>query len=414
MGITEIWSLAFSALKERRLRTALTILMVIISATLLTSLNGMGAGFDNFIGEQLSQFAPNVLIVSTTSVVGGFGGGSQTPSSLAISDRTVKTIADIRGVDLVQPSYRGNVELIASGKSQTVQVTGIDHGNLLKVVPGLEVAEGDLVSRRDRVGVLLGHSVAYPPGESDKFTDVGRTIKAQISSVVDQGGSQKLVVETKSFIVRGILESSGNMIYDNSAFITLEAANALLDKAGKYDSMFVLTLSEEVNDSVEAEIQEKYGDNLSITSPKAIAETVRSVVSGVSMFIFGIATISMVVAAVGIITTLFTSVRERTREIGLFKALGFRNWQVLFMFLTESLTIGILGGTIGLLLGIVGAHAMSAAVRFGPNSPEIIPDFLPQDMAFVWALAVTLSLFAGLYPAWKASKLDPVVALRGE
>ncbi|MHC1589973.1 MAG: ABC transporter permease, partial [Candidatus Hecatellaceae archaeon] len=119
--------------------------------------------------------------------------------------------------------------------------------------------------------------------------------------------------------------------------------------------------------------------------------------------------------AVGIITTLFTSVMERTREIGLLKALGFKNWHVLVMFLSEALIVGIIGGSLGLVAGYFGAHLLlMRPVQFSHSAALIQPLFEVEGLVFVWLFTLAISLLAGFYPAWRASKLNPVEALRKE
>lgn len=119
------------------------------------------------------------------------------------------------------------------------------------------------------------------------------------------------------------------------------------------------------------------------------------------------------VGAVGIVTTLYTSVNERIREIGTLKAIGMQNSSVLLMFLSEATIIGIIGATLGLAAGTGGGFLLTAG--FGPRGDiDISPVYKPQDLAMSWLLSVFLSMLAGVYPAWKASKLDPIVALRRE
>ena len=128
-----------------------------------------------------------------------------------------------------------------------------------------------------------------------------------------------------------------------------------------------------------------------------------------------IALVALLVGGVGIITTLYTSVTERIREIGTMKAIGAQNGFVLALFLAEAMTIGIFGATLGLLLGIAGGFVLVAGFASnGPGTTGLTPVFLPTDLAQVWALSVGLSVAAGIYPAWKASRLPPIVALRRE
>jgi putative ABC transport system permease protein len=197
----------------------------------------------------------------------------------------------------------------------------------------------------------------------------------------------------------------------------------LMHKSGKYDGFLVAAESAEFVKSVEEEIRKLYGNDIGVTSPEAILETIREFTGGFTVFILGIALVALLVGAVGIITTLYTSVMERTKEIGTMKAIGAQKSNVLSLFMVEALIIGILGATSGLLAGIAGGYVLIAGIGSGgaseggdtSNTPSnISPVFLPSDLATVWGISVGLSLIAGIYPAWKASRLSPIVALRRE
>ena len=132
----------------------------------------------------------------------------------------------------------------------------------------------------------------------------------------------------------------------------------------------------------------------------------------------GIALVALLVGSVGIATTMFTSVTERTREIGIMKAIGAQNSTILALFLVEALIIGLLGAVIGLLVGVGGGYALvtefSSASKTHGLLSNLAPVFLINDLARVFGISVGLSIEAGLYPAWKTSKLSPIVALRRE
>jgi putative ABC transport system permease protein len=131
-------------------------------------------------------------------------------------------------------------------------------------------------------------------------------------------------------------------------------------------------------------------------------------------FISAIAYVSMFVGAVGIVTTLYTSVMERTREIGLLKAIGYGRNSILLMFLAESAIIGILGGLLGLAFGGIGAYVLLRVMPFGGGAQSITPYFVPTDLFQTFLISAVLSIAAGLYPAWRGSKLSPIAALRKE
>jgi len=215
-------------------------------------------------------------------------------------------------------------------------------------------------------------------------------------------------------LVRGILNELGTQQVDSGVFISLSAANTFFEKNSIYDLIYVITKGPEFNDRVEADIIEAYGKNIGVMSPKAMASTINEIMGTLLGFFSAIAAVSMFVGAVGIITTLYTSVMERTREIGLLKAIGYTGGTILFMFLTESFAIGLLGGLLGLAGGIAGAYVLIEFLPLAENAISITPYFGPADLAQVFLLACALSVMAGIYPAWRASTLSPITALKKE
>ncbi len=165
-------------------------------------------------------------------------------------------------------------------------------------------------------------------------------------------------------------------------------------------------------DVVEQEIRTLYGNNIGITTVKAILKTIEQFTGQIKAFLSSIAIISLIVGAVGIITTLYTAVIERTREIGTLKAIGAQNSDILALFLVEALLIGIFGATLGLLAGIGLGYGLSATVVPGNGSSP--PIYTANDMARVWMISVGLSIVAGVVPALQASRLLPVQALRSQ
>ena len=207
-------------------------------------------------------------------------------------------------------------------------------------------------------------------------------------------------------------------MFDSGVYLSLPAARTLLDKDSEYDGIYIITEDSQYNEYVEEEIKDIYEDNLGVSSPKAMAEQIGEGMGTMTQFMSNIAFISLIVGAVGIITTLYTSVIERTREVGLLKALGFNNNMVLLSFMIESMLIGAIGGLLGVILGIGGAYALGSGGGMMGGGPRmqssITPVFHLTDLLYVWLISFVLSIFAGLYPAGRASKLSPLEALRKE
>lgn len=439
MNFRDIFSLSFDALKERKVRSALTIVMVMVGSSLLVAVNGIGAGFAAFFNEQFSNLAPNILFVSSTqqdenSETGGpgIGGvGAPTTAKITLNNAVVNRLKSIPFVEEVIPSYQSQVDVESAGETKSYSVLSMDPTRLLVIAPTLGFVEGSSIRQNDPSSILVAEDVANPPGEDTPFISLGQSIKVRYSFVDPQTGESEQ--ETKNFVVSGIMESTGNPTIDEALVINEDSGNALFQKAGKFDSLFVATQSSDFVDVVEEEIRKLYGNDIGITTVKAILETIEEFTGGINAFLSSIAIVSLVVGAVGIITTLYTSVIERVKEIGTLKAMGAQNRTILVLFLIEALLIGIFGASFGLVAGIGMGYGLSAT--FGSDSSSdnsnedteevstsattsddssITPVYLAQDMAVVWVISVSLSMLAGLFPSWKASRYLPVEALRSQ
>lgn len=410
---SDIVGLSFGALSERKVRSGLTILMVVIGATLITSIYGLNAGMGNFVNQQLSILGANLLIVTPVPILVAQGPSGGAGSSVILNEQTVKTLKGISGVDVVVPVYSGGVRMVSHGTSRDLSIDGMDQRYLRAIYPTVSLENGAYLQTADSIGIVLGHEVAHPEGRTTPFATVGETVTLQFSFVEDTAQGQRSQVKTRVFQVKGILNSVGSQGVDSSAFITTSAANALFNKGGHYSAIYVVTKDSALNDQIEARIKKIYSDQIGVISPKSLASTIQELLGGFTGFISSVGAISLLVGAVGIVTTLYTSVMERTREIGLLKALGFRNGVIMVIFLAESAIIGIIGGILGVLGGIAGAQVLASLFAFGPES-MIRPVILPSDVVTVFGLSLLLSVGAGLYPAWRAARLDPIVALRKE
>lgn len=416
MNIREIFALSIDALRERKTRSALTIMMVVVGSSLMVALNGMTAGFSNFINFQFSKLAPNILFVTSAQGDGGndpFGGGPPPAPKITLNEAVVSRIRSLPFVDDVIPSYQAGIALEAGGKKTDTTVFSIDPQKLYVIAPTIEFVEGSSIRQNDPSTILLSDRVANPPGESTPFAVVGQTVRATYTFVDPDTGKQES--ESRSFVVSGIMEPTGNPTIDNSVVFNRIAGNAMLQKAGKYDALLVAAQSGDFVDAVEEQIRRLYGNDIGITTPEAILETINQFIAGFSSFTTSIALVALLVGAVGIITTLYTSVTERIREIGTMKAIGAQKSFILVLFLTEALMIGVLGASAGMGVGVMGGFVLIAGFASqDPSSQSLTPVFLAQDMATVWGLSVGLSVLAGMYPAWRASRTPPIVALRRE
>jgi putative ABC transport system permease protein len=417
MNFRQLFVLSFNAIKERKVRSILTILMVMAGSSLLVAVGGFSAGFTEFFNKQFSNLAPNILFVSSvpqsedgSTGGGGISGPSPSPTAkITLNQAVVSRIESLPFVDEVVPSFQETVTVSSRGDSKTNPVLSVNPNSLTIIAPTLEYVEGSSIREGDPSAAILAEDVAFPPGEDVPFAQLGEAIRLMYSFVDEAGDTQE---SSKNFVVSGIMESTGNPTIDSAIVINVDAGNSLFQRSGKYDSLFVAAQDSDSVDVVEEQIKAVYKNNIGITTVKAILETVQEFTAGITSFLFGIAIISLIVGAVGIITTLFTSVVERTKEIGTLKAIGASGSTILMLFLVEAIIIGIIGGTVGLLGGIGGGYMLTRSGPGADEGPPLDPVYTTADMVRVWLTSVILSMVAGFLPAWKASRITPIAALR--
>ena len=386
--------LALEALKERKIRSVLTILMVLIGSSLLVSINGLSNGTKNFVNQEFYKFGTNMIVVT------------QRGSDFQIEDWLVDKIKKIDGVVEVIPFIQTYATVYFQGEYRTVFVTGIDQSKMHYIYRGLKVEEGTLVPETDTSGALLGNQIAH---SFKNPVEVGQSIQITYK-YTDENGETKY--KKKSFAVRGILEYFGSFVspIDQVVFLSLKAADSFFNRNGRYDGLYVITEDPDLNDEIANYIKANW--DVDTLTPQSIKQTVDNIINTITFFMSSISFVSLLVAAIGIITTLYTSMLERIKEIGVLKAIGYRNYHILKMFLYEAAIIGLAGGTIGIVAGFGLAYFLKSI--FFAEMPFIYPVFSIDVVVQVWAMAIVLSIVAGLYPSWRASKLDPIIALKYE
>lgn len=411
MKLNETIVLSCNALSDRKVRTILTVLMVVVGSSLIVILNGLSAGQSEFIKNQLSQLAPEVLYVSPGQQ--SFRGDTS-PASITLSDVVINRINGMPYVKDVIPQYRGSVQINSQGNIINTSVLSMNPEKIYSILPKVEFEDGSLLKPNDASAVLVGYNVANPPGSAEPVVTIGQSIRTTFSYVDSNGITQK---EIRSFVVSGIIKLTGTNQIDEAIIINHVGGSALLHKSGRYDRLAVIAQSAESVDTVQQEINTLYGSTIGIVTPRAVLALRAQFTSGNNAFVLSVGYIALIVGAVGIVTTLYTSVTERIREIGTVKAIGAQNTTILSLFLVEALLIGIIGASLGLVAGVIGGFVFGSAFSPpmpGARSASITPIFLGADLLKIWILSVALSVGAGLFPAWKASRLSPMIALRRE
>jgi putative ABC transport system permease protein len=413
MLFSENFKIALRALRANKMRSILTILGIVIGVATVVALLAIGKGATASITQEIQNGGSNLLEVSAGRQQVGFGGGhgqSRQASYLYYADYEVleRGLTDNISamVAVVQSSYLIKFE----DESFNATVLGVmtDYQD----VRSLTVAEGRFVSDGDNnahsLVVVLGNQIATDL--FGKLSPIGKTIS----------------INGVKFEVVGVLDVKGSSIGspDDAIFIPIETAynklfgeTALRDGKKMVNNILVSVSTTEAMDSVAARIEfmirrsHKLGvsDELdfSVLSQTDVLSTLTSVTDTLTVFLGAIAGISLLVGGIGIMNIMLVSVTERTKEIGLRKAVGATRNQILTQFLIETVTLSLLGGILGILLGIGIAWVFALS--------GLIPSVITADailLAFTFALAI--GIFFGLYPAFRAANLHPMVALRYE
>ena len=408
-----MFALAFKALKSRRLRSSLTILGIVIGTALIVALIASTSGLTVNISAQMSKMG-----ITTLTVMPG--------PRVKISDSDIATISSMAGVREVIPYYSQRLQIDYGTTTLSITLYGLDQARIGSLFQGLELSRGSFADMYDPTGVVVGSSVFDPPEENLQGVDVGELLLLKGASSGRAGSS------TYGFLVKGVLKSFGTAGFtniDETVFATLVGAR-LVFKLNYYSGLFVISSSPEEVNTVTKSVQEYFGSEARIMNAKSMLETVQSVTNQLTLFMGGIAAVSLFVAGIGITNTMFVSIMERTREIGIMKAIGYGARDILELFLSEASIYGVIGGFLGTIAGTVLSFLLSGGLSGmgmgmgqpraagGPSgattSTEFTPLISPQLMAFSLLFPIGISILAGLYPAWRASRLNIVTALKHE
>jgi len=415
MRTSDIFKLAFKALRDRKLRSFLTILGIMIGSAIILALIASSSGLSAGVQSQVSKIGANTLTVSSARQF--FGGGSSSAQSYQLSQQDVNTIKSFQGVSDVVPYYSQRATISYGSNSIEGELIGVDGSALFTMYKGLSLNSGSLPNSYDPSAAAVGYSIAFPTGSSDQLT-----LNQMIS--ITLGGSTS---GSLTFLVKGIFSEYGRVLFsdiDATVFISLQSAQILL-KTQYFSGLYVMTGTAGDVTTVQQEIENYYGTQVRVMNAGSMVSSVESITSQMTVFLGSIGAVSLFVAAVGITNTMFVSVMERTREIGILKALGYRPKQIMGMFLSEAILSGIVGGVGGTVLGYVlsfvigGAMPMSGGFSMsGPgrtsSSTTFTPVFTPELIAFSLLFPIGIAVLAGLYPAWRASRMNAVVALKYE
>ena len=437
MDFKEILFLTFSSIKERKTRNALTILMIIMGCGLLVSLNSLSQGLIYFVEQNFKKILPNQIVISNTdkiqeSSIDGIRNKLQVlfdqnmslvGKNIPFDNKAMRYLKEIPGVQLINPAYQGVVMLNYQNYSQVTNVLAADFNNLTNIISNLDKGF-------DGLNLTSQNYVIIPQKISEKIFMNSSSLITN-NSVINEDknyfidnkkvtiNNLKEITSVKSnlpmndtFVVLRIINSTGNPIVDNSIFIDINKGKEILEKSDDYDLLFLTYDNIDKVDNIVKDVQKYFNNQVTILNSLEIIKSLTKFIIGISTFISSIAIFSLIVGSIGIIITIYTSVVERTREIGIIKALGGTNRVILGMFLTESVFLGMIGAIVGIIFGFLGSHVLLSGFLYFLNLPlNIYPVFNIIEISKIGIIVIILSIFSGLYPAYKGSKISPVHAL---
>lgn len=398
---------ALESLNANKMRSGLTILGIVIGVAAVIAMLAVGSGAQNTITGSISGLGSNLLFV--------FRGGNENvrnPKPLTVGD--ADAIADpfqAPSVEAVAPYISSNLSVSFGGESMSSSINGVTPEYLS--VRNYSLLDGEFITEEN----ILGRgSVAV----------IGVEVADKLFGHRDGLIGETLRIEGQPFRVAGVLTPRGGGAFgseDNVVIIPFSTAQSrLIRRSGdRVDFILVQAVSadlvnqasEEIAEILRARHRTELGaDDFQIFSQQDFVATAQSITSVLTIFLGGIAAISLLVGGIGIMNIMLVSVTERTREIGLRKAIGARKRDILIQFLTESSLLSMFGGIIGIGLGWTIAYVVGLIAA--ANNTELIPVVGIDAILLATIFSTAVGLFFGIYPANRAANLQPVEALRHE
>jgi putative ABC transport system permease protein len=413
MKLFKYLQVALESIVAHKMRAILTMLGIIIGVAAVLTTMGIGRGAAASITERIESQGTNLLSVSPGSSSSGGMATGGSAKTLTIGDAEALMNKDLHpAIAFVAPEYGENAQLVYGSTNTNNQITGVteiyDSVRSLTVDSGRFLSEDDVVSQRPVVVV-------------------GSELAADLFGTAEPVG-QTLRIGSQPFQVIGVLEESGGFgrnTPDEQAFVPIGLAQGRLFNAPRYRGEYTITslnvqsASAEVIDDAEKQIEMTLrlrhslgvddDNDFNVFNQASLLETASDITATLTIFLGSIGAISLLVGGIGIMNIMLVSVTERTREIGLRKAIGAHDSDILLQFLVEALVLCFLGGLIGVGLAF-GIGALLAQVPAFTFKVVIESDSLALALGF----SVMAGLIFGIYPAMRATRLDPIEALRSE
>ena len=394
--------IAFGSITSAKLRSTLTVLGIVIGVAAVIANVSLGASFNQHFTNEVTNLGSNFVYF-------------QGMQPKLFYDNELKTVESTPGISGVSPLKSQAAEVTYMSETKSIIVTGV--GQSYDEVANTKLQKGTFINDNDGYVAVIGHKVA-----NEKF-DRNISVRNSINIAFRVGEDEKV---TKTFKVKAIIQNPENTVVqaynDNEAIlIPIGVMNEILGE-NDYGGIFAMAEDpatiQEISDEADKRLARKFGisdrelaDKESrpyfLINQAEVLKQTDMMAAALSSFLTAVALISLLVGSIGIMNIMLVSVTERTREIGVLKSLGFTASDILFLFMVESIMLGVFGGILGSTVGIAGAYGVETLLKL----PVVFPFSLIVAGFFV---AVLVGFVSGVYPARKAAKMKPVDSLRHE
>ena len=404
--LKDYFFLGIKNLRRRHIRSWLTITGVFVSIAIIFVLVSLSLGLEHALTEHIRTLGADKLFIYPSMAAGIPG----TNNPIKMSTDEVEIVSRVSGVKAISYISMENGKIKFKGQTKYFRVFGFPldkaSSEVLYESSNLKIDEGKIFSENERNSIILGSEFKY--GKIFEHpVKVGDTIE----------------LNDRAFKVKGIFATLGNPADDSQTYIGIEDMKEIFNTSNRVDYMIVQVQPNADIKEVSARIEKKLRDfrgvtektqDFSVVTPEELLRSIGSILNILTAFLIGVAAISLIVGAVGITNTMYTSVLERYKEIGVMKAVGARNSDILKIFLIESGLLGLTGGIFGVIFGFGMGKIIEYIAIIYLHTTLLQPVYPSYLIIGCLLFAFIIGSIAGTFPAWQASQIKPVQALRYE
>jgi putative ABC transport system permease protein len=403
--LSDYFKIAMKSLFKRRMRSWLTMIGIFIGIAAVVSIISLGQGLENAVAQQFQALGAERIVIQAKGLGNGPPGANV---AVPLTEKDLQAVRSARGVDVAVGRMIETVRIQLKTAQRYAYLASMPSNprerEFINEAANYEIEFGRDIRPGEKYKVVMGNDFISKPL-------LGRELKL----------GDTITIEGRDFEIVGFYKKSGSFQVDGTVVMNEDIAREILNEPDKYSAIMVSVVNtkdidltvKNIENALRRERDVKVGkENFTVQTSQQMLDSLKQILSFVTYFLIAIAGISLFVGAVGIMNTMYTAVVERTKEIGIMKAIGARNSDILKMFLIESGLLGLVGGIIGVILGMGLGKLVELIGRTILGTDLLSAAFSPQLIIGSLLFAFIVGAAAGTFPALRASKMNPVDALR--